>query len=187
MVSPTRHFAVTSSGTQYYLQQPGNNSRDQPWTSTGFKSLLQPITRISKSQDGSSQSAQRTVDRLAVVDPIKGTGAIATVMAASSDAALAEIIAGYDLPAAGFIRRSINDGYNRAGEPNRSEIIIGTGYLNLRNAYKALYNASVVADIHSSQIMQLFPYTCIISPTTANSREEEALDGVSLISSAGNE
>ena len=85
-------------------------------------------------------------------------------MVAKDDAALDELKRGYALPDAALHRRAINDGYNRSGDPNRSEIVIGTGCHNLRSAYKNLYNPSAVADVHSSQIMQLFPYTCIISP-----------------------
>ena len=164
MVPPNRHFAVTSIGTQSYLQQPGNSPHAQPWSIAGFKSLVQPILRLAKIQDGSSTTAPQTVDRLAIADPIKGIGAIATILVARDDAALEELKRGYGLPDAGLHRRSIDDGFNRSGGPNRSEIVIGTGYHNLRSTYKNLYNTSAVADIHSSQIMQLFPYTCIISP-----------------------
>ena len=95
-------------------------------TPVSSQSLVQPISRLAKIQDGSSTTTQETVDRLAIADPIKGIGAIATIMVAKDDAALAELKRGYALPDAALHRRAINDGYNRSGDPNRSEIVIGT-------------------------------------------------------------
>ena len=163
MVPPSKHFAVTSTGTQAYLQQPGTG-RQQPWTPAHFKSMVQPIARIAKVSDGSSRIERTTVERLAVLDPIQGTGAIATIFIAKDNEALAELMEGYGLRDSSPQRRTINDGYTRTDEPNRAEIIIGVGLKGLKRSYQNLFSQEVCGNIHRSQILQRFPYTCIISP-----------------------